>query len=59
MGKILEANQTLAQEIKTLMPENNPISTSINIEQTGNFHQTARDNAKQIGQIGSAGNISM
>ncbi len=59
MRKILEADETLAREIKTLMPENNPISTGINIEQTGNFRQTAGDNAKQIGQIGSAGDISM
>ncbi|NES06017.1 MAG: hypothetical protein F6K22_26375 [Okeania sp. SIO2F4] len=59
LKKILETDETLAQEVKQLMKEKNPTSTGINIEQTGNFHQTAGDNAKQIGQIGSAGNISM
>ncbi|NEP04184.1 MAG: hypothetical protein F6K25_30265 [Okeania sp. SIO2G4] len=59
LKKILDADETLEKQVKKLMEENNPTSKSVNVEQTGNFNQTAGDSAKQIGQIGSARDITM
>lgn len=59
LKKILDADEILEKQVKKLMEENNPTSKSVNVEQTGNFNQKAGDSAKQIGQIGSARDITM
>ncbi|NES77535.1 MULTISPECIES: hypothetical protein [Okeania] len=46
LKKILDADEILGKQVKKLMEENNPTSTNVNVEQTGNFNQTAGDNAK-------------
>ncbi len=61
LKKLLEKDQALAEEILQLMQKGFPTetSTTIEIEQKGDIQQEAGDNAKQIGQIGSAGTINL
>lgn len=61
LKKLLEQDESLVNEILQIMKTDSSTGTSNipNIEQQGTIHQTAGDNSKQIGQIGSAGTINL
>lgn len=61
LKKIIEKDDSLAKEIIEILKKNSSIENSNipSIEQKGKVHQQAGDNAKQIGQIGSAGTINL
>ena len=60
LKKILEEDKNLAAEIAQLMKDDKNNSANVtNIKLEGKNQQKAGDHSKQIGQIGSAGDISL
>ena len=59
LKKLIAKDESLAQEILQIMKKDSETANVPHIEFKGDVHQQAGDNAKQIGQIGSAGTINL
>ena len=59
LKKLIAKDESLAQEILQIMTKDSETANVPHIEFKGDVHQQAGDNAKQIGQIGTAGTINL